>query len=398
MGHGAVCLVLSVGISLASVASADLHLVSPGQEWSRLAAVVRAGDEIVLLPGVHRPASLAGLRGEPSRPIVIRGADAENPPRIEVGATGPGSGLLLQRPRHVIVQDVVIAGARHNGINIDDSDGSGSVGEPWQADLTLRRVAVLRTGPSGNTDGIKLSGLRGVRVESCIVEGWGGSAIDMVGCHDVTIEGCTFRGLPGHEQSSGVQAKGGSTRVRIVGCRFEDAGQRAVNLGGSTGLAYFRPRVPEEAGPGTRFEAEGVTVERCVFVAGDCAVAFVNSRGGVVRDCTIVAPRRWAFRLLHETADARFAASEGGAVEGCLLVWPAEGPRTLVNVGPGTRPETFRFGANAWWWPGADGGEGDRALGALPGERAGEQVVIDPRLDADHLATNAGAARFGAGR
>lgn len=377
---------------------ADQHHVSPGQEWSRLAAVVRPGDEIVLLPGVHRSASLAGLRGEPSRPIVIRGADAENPPRIEVGATGPGSGLLLQRPRHVIVQDVVIAGARHNGINIDDSGGGGAVGEPWAADVTLRRVVVLRTGPSGNTDGIKLSGLRGVRVERCLVEGWGGSAIDMVGCHDVTIEGCTFRGLPGHEQSSGVQAKGGSTRVRIVGCRFEDAGQRAVNLGGSTGSAYFRPRVPEEAGPGTRFEAEDVIVERCVLVGGDCAVAFVNSRGGVVRDCTIVGPRRWAFRLLHETADARFAPSEGGVIEGCLLVWPGEGFRSLVNVGPGTRPEKFRFGANAWWWPGAEGAAGVRALEALPGERRGEQAVIDPRLDGDHRPTNAAAGRFGATR
>ncbi|MCW5777100.1 MAG: right-handed parallel beta-helix repeat-containing protein [Phycisphaeraceae bacterium] len=379
-------------------ALADQHLVSPGQEWSRLAAVVQPGDEIVLLPGVHRPASLAGLRGEEGRPIVIRGADAENPGRIEVGAAGPGSGLLIQRPRHVVVQDIVVVGARHNGINIDDSDGSGSVGEPWAADVTLRRVAVLRTGPSGNTDSIKLSGLRGVRVESCIVEGWGGSAIDMVGCHDVTIEGCTFRGLPGHEQSSGVQAKGGSTRVRIVGCRFEDAGMRAVNLGGSTGLEWFRPRVPEGAGAGTRFEAQDVTVARCVFVAGDCAVAFVNSRGGVVRDCTIVGPRRWAFRLLHETADARFAPSEGGVIDGCLIVWPPDGPRTLVNVGPGARPETFRFGANAWWWPGADGAAGVRALDALPGERTAEQAVIDPRLDADYRATNAGASQFGAGR
>jgi hypothetical protein len=383
---------------LSSLALAEVHVVSPGREWSGLAAVVRAGDEIVLEPGVHRPATLAGLEGEAGRPIVIRGVSAEHPARIEVGATGPGTGLHLRRPRHVIVQDVIVDGARHNGINIDDSDGSSSVGEPWHADLTLRRVAVLRTGPRGNTDGIKLSGLRGVRVDSCIVEGWGGSAIDMVGCHDVTIERCTFRGMAGHEQSSGVQAKGGSTRVRIVGCRFDDAGQRAVNLGGSTGLAYFRPRVPEDARPGTRFEAEDVTVERCVFVAGDCAVAFVNSRGGVVKNCTIVAPRRWAFRLLRETADERFAPSEGGAIEGCLIVWPDAGPRSPLNIGPGTRPESFRFGANAWWWPDADGPEGRRVLNALPGGHAAEQTVIDPRLDADLRPTNAVAERFGAGQ
>jgi hypothetical protein len=378
--------------------SADEHRVEPGQPWSHLAGRLRAGDEVVLMPGVHRPAMLAGLRGEPERPIVIRGLDAANPARIEIDPGRGGTGLHLRRPRHVVLRDVVVEGARHNGVNVDDTDESGVIGEPWEAHLTLRRVRVLRTGPRGNTDGIKLSGLRGVRVESCVVEGWGGSAIDMVGCHDVVIEKCVFRGLPGHEQSSGVQAKGGSTNVRIVDCRFEEAGGRAVNLGGSTGLEYFRPGVPGSAEPGTWFEARDVTVERCVFVGGECAAAFVNSRGGVVRDCTIVGPRRWAFRLLHETADARFAPSEGGLVEGCLIVWPEGAPRTLVNVGPGTRAETFRFGANAWWWPGAEGPAGARALDTLPGRRTAEQARIDPRLDGRHVPTAEEARGYGAGR
>ena len=47
---------------------------------------------------------------------------------------------------------------------------------------------------------------------------------------------------------------------------YEDAGGRAVNIGGSTGLAYFRPA-------GANFEAREITVEDCEFLGGMCAVA-----------------------------------------------------------------------------------------------------------------------------
>ena len=104
-------------------------------------------------------------------------------------------------------------------------------------------MVVRDIGPTGNRDGIKLSGVDDFRVEGCTVERWGsgGSGIDMVGCHRGEIVGCTFR----HGDTtgdSGVQAKGGSRDVVIRRCRFEHAGQRAVNLGGSTGLAFFRPK------------------------------------------------------------------------------------------------------------------------------------------------------------
>lgn len=63
-------LLLSIIVPLSPVlprSFADQHLVSSGQEWSRLAGVVRPGDEIVLLPGVHRPATLFGLPGGAGR-------------------------------------------------------------------------------------------------------------------------------------------------------------------------------------------------------------------------------------------------------------------------------------------------------------------------------------------
>ena len=91
-------------------------------------------------------------------------------------------------------------------------------------------------GTGGNDDGIKLSGVDSFTVEDCLIESWGawGSAIDMVGCHGGVIRGCVLRngGLAG---GTGVQAKGGSAGVVVRDNRFESAGVRAVQIGGSTG-------------------------------------------------------------------------------------------------------------------------------------------------------------------
>ena len=43
---------------------------------------------------------------------------------------------------------------------------------------------------------------------------------------------------------SGIQAKGGTSDIVIRANRFESAGGRALNLGGSTGLEFFRPQPP----------------------------------------------------------------------------------------------------------------------------------------------------------
>ena len=83
--------------------------------------------------------------------------------------------------------------------------------------VTLESIRVSEIGPRGNYDGIKLSGVQEFVVRGCEVAGWGGQAIDMVGCHQGTIERCLFRGREGFSQTTGVQAKGGSSGVAGVG-------------------------------------------------------------------------------------------------------------------------------------------------------------------------------------
>jgi hypothetical protein len=302
----------------------------------RAAAEAGPGTTIRIAPGSYRGRLSAGrLQGEPGRPIILAAADPANPPRFE----GPDSGLHLSDPAHVELHNLVITGASGNGVNIDDA---GSFDTPAHH-VVLRGLVVRDTGPRGNVDGIKLSGVEDFHVENCTVERWGdrGSGIDMVGCQRGVIAGCSFR----HGDDAGdhgIQAKGGSRDIVIRGCRFEHAGHRAVNLGGSTGLAFFRPR-PQG------YEARDITVEDCTFIGSMAAVAFVGVDGATVRHNTIYRPRRWAIRILQETREPGFVPCRNGRFTDNVVAFRSDEMTVPINVGDQTAPETFTLAANAWY-------------------------------------------------
>ena len=231
----------------------------------------------------------------------------------------------------------MFTGASGNGLNIDDS-GTGTPAH----DLILRNIVVRNIGPSGNRDGIKLSGVRDFRIEGCRVERWGsgGSGIDMVGCSGGVIKGCKFHDAGG-DGANGVQAKGGSSDILIQHCRFENFGGRGVNIGGHTGLPYFRPR-------DAKYEAKDITVEDCEFIGGMAAVAFVGVDGAVVRHNTIYRTRRWPVRILQENTDPRFVASRNGVFQKNVITFRSDEVRAAVNIGDNTAAETFKFSGNVW--------------------------------------------------
>jgi parallel beta helix pectate lyase-like protein len=340
---------------LAGTAFAAEQRVENDEQLRKACARLSAGDVLLLAPGEYRGGlMLADVTGRPGRPIVIAGADREHPPVF----VGGSEAIHLTRPQHVVLRDLVVRGQPGNGINIDE----GGPGKGAAHHVTVERVRFEQIGPRGNHDALKLSGLTDFEVKGCTFEGWGGSGIDMVGCRRGTIEGCTFRGREDCSQQSGVQAKGGSAAVTIRNCRFEAAGARAVNLGGSTGLAFFRPA-------DAPYEAQGLTVEGCRFRDSETFVAFVGVDGAVVRRNTFVRPRRWVLRILQETTGERFAPCRGGRFEQNLVVFRNSELHRFVNVGPHTAPETFVFRGNAWF--------------ALDGERAEDHRPNLPTPETD---------------
>lgn len=336
------------------------------EELRALAPRLQPGDTLLLAPGEYRPGLLLeGLRGTAERPIVIAGQDRARPPVF----AGGSQALHLVRPEHVVLRDLVARGQTGNGINCDD----GGRRDAPPAGLVLERVRIERVGPRGNHDGLKLSGIVDFAVRECAFEGWGGSGIDMVGCHRGKIERCSFKGLPDHEQSNGIQMKGGTSRVEVRGCTFDEAGQRALNLGGSTGLEWFRPADAD-------CEARDLLVENCRFRGSDAPIAFVGVDGAVVRRCTFYRPRAWVLRILQESRDARFVPCRRGVFEENVVVFGRL--RSLINVGEGTEPASFAFKRN-WWFP--EQGGPDLRPKALPSPEEGGTWGRDPGLDLETL-------------
>lgn len=330
---GAALLVAFIG-SPAAYADHQI-IVATSSELSDALANAAPGDVIRVAPGRYRGGlHRERLYGTKDAPIVIEAADPGRPPVIE----GGGNCLHLSDPAYVVLRNLVLTGAEGNGLNIDD----GGTKDSPAHHLTLEGIRVRDIGPRGNRDGFKLSGVDDFRVENCTFERWGdgGSAIDMVGCHDGVVTGCTFR--DGAEGSNGVQTKGGSRDILIQRCRFEDAGGRGINIGGSTGLPYFRPE-PQ------RYEAKDITVEDCTFIGSATPIAYVGVDGAVVRHCTIYRPTRWLLRILQENQEAAFVPCRNGRFEHNLVAFSADEVRTAVNIGGGTAAETFTFAGNVWY-------------------------------------------------
>jgi hypothetical protein len=365
---------------LAAPAAARERRVDDDAQLRTALQDLRPGDVVTLAAGEYQGGiTLVELRGEPRRPIVIAGADRADPPVF----VGGSQALHLVGPQHVVLRDLVVRGQPGNGINVDE----GGPGRGEAHHVLFERLRFERIGPTGNHDALKLSGLTDFEVRESSFLGWGGSAVDMVGCQRGLIVDSRFEGVEGCSQHSGVQAKGGSAQITIRRCRFDGAGQRSLNLGGSTDLKWFRPQ-------DAPYEAKDLTVEGCRFRDSEAFVAFVGVDGAVVRRNTFYRPRRWVARILQESRDERFVPCRNGRFERNLIVFRRDELHRFVNVGPGTTPETFAFVEN--WWFAADGEAERDHRPQLPTPERDGVVGRDPGLDPERLEAQGESRGYGA--
>ena len=352
---------------MAGVAAAPAAqiVVTNSTQLSQAFVNANPGDEILLSPGTY-PGSFytSNLTG-----LTIRSLDPNNLAVID--ATGHNEGLHMTDPTNVIVQDLIVRNANDNGINIDDG---GSFATPATG-VTLRNVTVRDTGFSGNHDGIKLSGVVDFHIDRCRVVTWGGSAIDMVGCHNGLIENSYFED-PSGQGSTGVRTKGGATNVIIRANRLVDASARAIAIGGSTGLQYFRPQPPGSV------EADNIVAEGNVVIRSQASVAYINIDGGVtVRRNFIYRPQNWLIRILKENNNPGFVNTARGEFLDNVIVWNQGDIGAFVNIGSNTLPGTFIFARNQWYNATVPG----NSFPSLPAPETGGTYGVDPGLDIDEI-------------
>jgi hypothetical protein len=322
------------------------------------AAEANPGDTILIREGIYNGNDvITGLKGTSSDWIVIRAAEGE-----KIIFHGGSTAFILKDPEYLVIEGLIFEQQTGNGVNIDDA---GSYETPAHH-IKIMNCEWRNMNASGNNDELKMSGVDNFTIKNCrfLNGSEGGSLIDMVGCHQGVIENNHFE----NGGSNSVQAKGGSSDITIRGNRFEKGGQRAINIGGSTGLQFFRPT-------GTTNEASGIRVWSNIFIEGLSPVAFVGAVNCEVVNNTIIHPGRWTVRILQENVRTEFQPCGKNIFRNNIVVLSSSG-QSPINIGPKTAPETFTFSNNLWYNPGFPSWRGPET----PVKETDQIINRDPRF------------------
>ncbi|PRP93816.1 hypothetical protein ENSA5_42190 [Enhygromyxa salina] len=345
---------------------------SPCASIEHAAGLASPGTAVVVHEGSYAGGGyITNLAGTEAAPIWIGGAQGEDRPVID----GGGEAFKLGEVRYLIIHDLEVVNSTQNGINADDG---GNYDDPDASRyIVFRDLWVHDVGNGGNQDCLKLSGLDDYWVLDSQFErcggGGSGSAIDQVGCHRGLIHGNAFADLMG--AGGAVQCKGGAEDIEIRANTFDDAGERGVNMGGSTGFEYFRPPLSPDQ---PNAEARDIRVIANSFRGGVTPFAFVGCVDCLAANNVIDSPQNWVFRILQETVSGDvyefLPASEGRFVNN--IVYFDGQVNVAVNVGGNTDPGSFSLETNLWYRH-DNPGQSDPP-GGLPGVAQGSIIGEDP--------------------
>jgi hypothetical protein len=326
---------------------------SEGRPFRTLTAAARGiepGTAIVLHAGTYAGGTtLVDLHGTDANPIWITGAPGEAPPSIR----GGGQGLHLVKPRFIVLRRLEIAETGDNGINVDDGDDYANAAAARF--VVFDDLDIHDTGrhPSGIANCLKISGLNDFTVRRSRFArcgpgpGSGSVGVDGVGVHRGMVIASRFEA----NGFGGAQFKGGSTDIEVRGNLFLNTGWRGINMGGSTGGAFFRPPLEATA---VNAEAMRIVVVGNVFNGGETAAAFAGCADCRFVHNTVIDPGKWALRILQETTAIgpnAFAPSSDGTIAGNIFFFRRSEASAGedINVGAGTDTRSFSLARNLWY-------------------------------------------------
>lgn len=315
--------------------SSTTHHIGSGHPFSSLtqaANVSAPGDSIVFHQGIYPGGEfISNLQGNSSNYIHILASPGDT-----VIINGGGTAWQISDGAYLHFKGFIFEQQTSNGINIDDG---GSYATPAHH-LLFDSCTFRNINATGNNDLLKLSGVDSFEVRKCFFlngSPGGGDAIDMVGCHDGLIKNCRFENMG----AGSIQAKGGSRNIRIEANFFKNGGQRSLNLGGSTGMQFFRPDT-------AHYEAADLKVYSNVFIGSEAPIAFVGCTNTEVINNTFFLPTRWVVRILQENLDSNLLLCSNNIFRN-NIIYRDNQLSTDCNVGPNTLPSTFVFSNNLWF-------------------------------------------------
>jgi len=321
-------------------ANGDGSTGNPYKTLAKAAAVATPGTQIILATGSYAGGIyIENLTGIDSAPIAIIGDG-------DVIISGSENGLTLTKPRYVVLDNLIIQGGI-NGLGLDDG---GDYANTTAAEYVIVKNSTISSTGLGNNDAIKASGVNYLYIVNNQLSSVGTSSsnIDLVGCHNSIISQNTISDSPG----SGIQTKGGSADILIHGNLIKNITGRAINAGGSTGAAYFRPPLDPLA---ENYEAARITMLSNIIVNSDSAVVYTGCVECVFANNTVIDPQFYIVRILQETVSGAtydFAECRDGYFLNNIVRYSIADIGSefrIVNIGANTDPTTFTFDNNLWW-------------------------------------------------
>lgn len=329
---------LLILLAFSNLLIAQTITIGDGGDFTNLSAaesLIIPGDTIIILNQTFTDGAqlLNEVNGTATQPIVII-AETMHQPIFKGGSVA----IHLKNCSYIELNGLVFEQQTNNGVNIDDG---GDYGSP-ATNITIRNCIFRNISNSGNHDFLKMSGVDNFLIEnSTFTSGTEGSGIDLVGCHNGFIQDCTFDNAGVH----GIQTKGGSRTITIQRNILKNMSQRALNIGGSTGLPYFRPSLPNPVV--NAFEAADINVYANIFIGNLVPIAFVGCIRVKVINNTFYKPKKWVIAILQENTDTGFLTCSVNEFSNNIVY--LETDLFEVNIGSNTDPSSFIFNNNLWY-------------------------------------------------
>ena len=309
---------------------------------------IQPGTAIRIMPGEYNERiARNNLYATEANPIWIGGVPGMERPKMVVNSEF----MTISGGSYVIIHDMEVTHtppyqANLHGFNIYSSgDNLDNFYNPETTHhFVLRGLYIHHIGDSP----VKTAGVNFYWIFDCEVsyaqQGLRGSgSIDNVGSHNVTVAYNYLHNSIGE----GIIFKGGSSNVDIHNNLNVNYGSRGVMMGQSTGKEYFRPPlhlVPEDE----RYEAKNIRTYSNIFIGGATAFAFASSKNCYAVNNTVINPTAHLFRILNNESgtDPAFPrlTDNGAACCGTIannIFYYGNLTGQAVNVGAGTKPETF---------------------------------------------------------
>lgn len=358
-----------------TIVMAEDHVVESGRPWPGT-DVVKPGDRLLLVPGMHPSVTLRGYRGTPEAPIIIDSVDQESPAII-----GGGQWTMdLQECDHITIGTLLLTGGIEGCLRIHGTR------ERPSRQITVQGSYLAKPGQArGSADGIDARFVDGLGIMGVRIDHWQQAAITLSDCDSILM----LNVICGANLESKIGLEIGSNVRKVDAQHFV-----AENIRGVGVLIATNPKTTEAAGAQsdeTRYAAEDIRLLRCSFVKTDLPITVGSANNVMIRQCMFFEPSSCI--LGFRKTIAPFSPASNITFERNLSNWSVGGlQRFLCNA---EDAQDLIFGENLWW--SQEMPEAVKYLGPLPGDANERQVYdVDPRLTPRTLAPQTGnAVEFG---